>query len=306
MTMPADIPRIRVRAATGRLIIRDGVNINLFLRESHSKLATRISELLQQFWHFSNGRFDLFYLDDEGEFRKVTDTTITAVVSDMTSHRGFEFFACDSDSECAGHAFHYFGIDRESPFFADWPNVVSALQIRLPTEHVVQMGWDAIRRIALLTAEPLPIASGYVSPALNYLGGAAEFPAFKRMKGLGFRHPGFDIHDLTATALALGDAMRGVYWLNLIGPKLLAKIGGMDGLTRLLAHIGVTVESYGDNCASLQLDPTPEVGNVNRSNVPKKYREVAAALREHLKRDEIDFPEFSPDDMDRWHERFLR
>jgi len=124
--------------------------------------------------------------------------------------------------------------------------------------------------------DALPLRSGQAGLALEttpYLKEQSHGHAI----GISMRHPGIDIPVAANDGIMIGhDRMRGVGWLTLLDDAFVAKLGGVDALTRAVGGL-VTVIHAGHGVV-LQAGPRPEPGDVNHGNPLPAYRAVYDAI----------------------------
>ena len=115
---------------------------------------------------------------------------------------------------------------------------------------------------------------------------AETWPLLARFSGLDYPSP----FALNASRV---DEIRGVNWLTILGDPMLAHMGGLDGLRRILARaeddlrgsaptgrddLGFDLYPY-DGGVIVRAGRMPQLGDVNDAGKPWTYRVVNAALR---------------------------
>jgi len=139
---------------------------------------------------------------------------------------------------------------------------------------------DAHRKLldaVLQVASEWDFAHGYAgyTLAVNLLSlkaGAAE----RMFYGIGMRHPGIDLPSADNTSFVIGDGIKRVNWLTLLGSALTRRVGTLRALARepeiVVHHPGpVTVIQAGD---------APLMGDTNRRDTCEVYRRVGRALKD--------------------------
>ncbi|MFD1881572.1 type VI immunity family protein [Paracoccus pacificus] len=94
------------------------------------------------------------------------------------------------------------------------------------------------------------------------------------------RFPGLLYNDLTGFSLEIEpatDVILDVNWLTAIDSAMFEKIGGMEAAQDILSD-EVVLHPF-DGGMVFQAGPTPRIGDINRGDIPKPYREVNELLR---------------------------
>lgn len=269
----SDPLRIRQEAPDGKLIARDGLVFVLFVPGRHAQIGAAVADLAQAYVAMI-GPDRMTLIHDRGEqFRKLTPKKLAGAIARCREQRSsssdFEFTLRDGTDELAvaEHYFNYAGGTDEAE-----DGEASAIEIWFPTEYLDQLGIVPFVKGVLALAERVPFASGYVSLALNYHRFLRNF-----VRGIALRHPGIDVHDSSMTGMAIGDGVRGAYWLTLLGPQPLAKLG-MDAAA-LRAALGdeITVHQMANGVA-IQAGERPLAGDVNRNERLPLVRKVAQVI----------------------------
>lgn len=119
------------------------------------------------------------------------------------------------------------------------------------------------------------------------------------------RHPGCDVGEYTRCVEQFHRRIRSVNWLTFLGESM------VDDLTKASAHgltesAGITIARQ-DHLTVIQAGAYPEYGDVNRSDIPEKYRKVDAMLRP-IRAAEVDgmtwSGAWSDDTITQWLRRF--
>lgn len=134
-----------------------------------------------------------------------------------------------------------------------------------------------IRKFAESCAEALPYASGhggYVIECNPYHANRAQTAALP----MAMRYQAIDIATMSQGPWAVrGDRIKGIYWLNLLGQKLLAKVGGLSAL-RQGAPDDIEIVPNA-NGAMIVAGPKPRLGDVNRQEDVSPYVDLFYRLQ---------------------------
>jgi hypothetical protein len=94
---------------------------------------------------------------------------------------------------------------------------------------------------------------------------------------IAMRFPGVEIEDAGSVARNLGSHIKGVNWLTALSDEVLAPIGGRQALLAQLDENFHIMEYEGG--VLIQAGPAPELGDVNRQQIPRFYRQLAQLVR---------------------------
>lgn len=180
------------------------------------------------------------------------------------------------DPNNPSYGFTFSGINKPSGYASESTCLV---EIRWPSDFPGQFGFDALVNWVRQLSEVLPYRSAYASPALTQ--GFADYSHIvegaQHFVPIALRHPGFDLQENEGTAAFMGKRKcRGARWLTLLGPDLIAELGGRAALQAKLEP-GVSVITAGLGVL-LRAGDRPELGDVNRGERALLLRSVAAAI----------------------------
>jgi hypothetical protein len=199
-----------------------------------------------------------------------------------------------------GHLFEVVGDRERGEGFLE--RLVGLIQIWFPTEFLTPR---AVAEFACRVAELLPYISGYVAPALAFGSGVDTAAAGQAIRGLAFRHPGYDLPRNKHTRYKLGQQLIGARWITFLGPQQVEQLGGPDAIAAAVP--GVTVAAVGHGLM-LRAGDEPETGDVNRRVDTPLLRVVAKAIEPITLFGNPALEEVfgnDPDALDRWEQRFL-
>jgi len=91
------------------------------------------------------------------------------------------------------------------------------------------------------------------------------------------RFPGIEIENAEMVSLYLGRHIKGVNWLTALSDEVLAPIGGRQALLAKLDENFHIMEYEGG--VLIQAGPAPELGDVNRKQIPRYYRQLSKLVR---------------------------
>ncbi|NPC73714.1 DUF3396 domain-containing protein [Corallococcus exiguus] len=122
--------------------------------------------------------------------------------------------------------------------------------------------------------------------------------------GILARSVAIDVPDESAS-LHLGNHIRGVHWMNFLGPPVLTELGGVEALRERLRSPGTTVQPLPDGRAVVMLGIEPDAGDVTQSSVLPAYRELASVLDPWMYFHGDTRPSVDAEAQRRWERRFL-
>ncbi|HEX5744961.1 MAG TPA: type VI immunity family protein [Archangium sp.] len=301
-------PRLRQSLPDGRLVLREGLILCLFMRRPHDTISRTIMRALNLYldavgheklgWYVDMGG-DLAseeYKGWAGAVRPLDDAQWEKVRDELRAPSSCILQLEEHENQVGGFRFEYHGRSRED---LDPPGFVSAVSFWLPTEYLEEHGPEHVKELAVAIAREVPLDSGYVSLAFNHL--LPSKPVMQLIQEQCFRYPGMDIQDLSTTSMNLGEKVRGAYWLNFYGQTLLGRLGGAGGIrARLTHHPEVSIEQLSTQKVMVSMGQWPEAGDVEQKREMRSYRALARVLEPYLYEEPT-----SRDLTRRWQRRFL-
>lgn len=225
----------------GRVAVRDGVLLCLFIREPHAVAAPSVGQLFDRYVELV-GAHGLRWYRAKDEWKELTPrqhgrlrglmTATTSRADVRVAIKGGEH----ADAEML-HGFDYWG--DEAPSSTN--EIASFVELRFATEWVTERGLDAFAATAADLASCVRFSSGYASLAFHL-----EMQAGELLDAHAFRHPGMDVHANEYTSRNIADHVRGAYWLTFLGPVALAKLGHAPAVLRKLLGPDIAIDAVGD------------------------------------------------------------
>ncbi|WP_233583348.1 DUF3396 domain-containing protein [Corallococcus sp. CA053C] len=305
--MSQHIPRIRVLAQNGALLIREGLRIHFHMPQPHSRLEHAVERALGVYLDAVGHDALGFYATEEGEWVALDGTGWRAARQELHGENFSNVVLSDAENGAMRYYFEYYGKDLGNPERFYSPTVISSLGFWLPTEFLEQHGPNRVSELALTLAKDLPFSFGQAGPSfqcqLDILGVRDEVDARC------LRYPGMDVSMLNALASDLGTRVRGPSWMNFLGPPVLTELGGTAALRARLHSPDTTVQELGPDRAVITLGPWPEAGDTEQGQTLPAYRELARVLRPWLYQEHPGPPELNEHHLvkvrRRWERRFL-
>ena len=141
-----------------------------------------------------------------------------------------------------------------------------------------QPGTGAFQRLVHGWCRILKPYCGYAGiGAIQSVEGAERDRTAYDVYPIAMRFPGVEIEDAGSVARHLGSHIKGVNWLTALSDEVLAPIGGRQALLAQLDENFVIMEYEGG--VLIQAGPAPELGDVNRQQIPRFYRQLSRLVR---------------------------
>ena len=297
------VPLIRVHAAHGALVAREGLSICFYMRRSHVDIAQAVIRSLETYVRAVGPQALAWYVDQEGDWQELDTTGWAHIWSELHERSGLVVELSDTPSGASQYEFEYYGRSFESPLFGNDPDVVSAVSFWLPSEYLEEHGPTHVRELALELAAPLPFTSGHAGLAINAL--MQLLGVSEQLRPWCFRYPGMDVQILANASHDIGTRVRGAHWLTFLGQPVLGELGGTAGLRSRLSSPDITVQEMEADRAVVTLGAWPEAGDTEQGQHLPLHRELARVLEPWHHHERYCWHEFSAEDMRRWVRRFL-
>jgi len=297
-------PRIRIRAESGALMIREALSINFYMRHDHVDIASSVMRSLEVYLHALGGPQVLSRCSEEvGAWLILDETEWATTRHELLDDRHAIVDLRDASSGQKQYRFEYYGRPLGKAPWGDAPDMVCAMSFWLPTEYLEEHGPARVRELALELASPLPFSSGHAGLAfacdLDLIGMEQE------VRELCFRYPGMDIPHLDYQSLHIGPRVRGASWLTFLGQPTLSELGGPTGLRTRLRAPDTTVQELEGERAVITLGAWPEAGDTEQGQVLPAYRELSRVLEPWLYHEPPLGGSVRTEALLRWERRFL-
>jgi len=300
-------PKIRLQNTRERLIVRDGVIVCFFIRQSHQELNEIIKRILEKYRAFTGQLFPTWFVDDNGYPASLNDSVLEKMFKEMAEFPNYYLHLIDSPDEVNGFQFRYQGRDLEAFSAPGETDITSVLSLWFTTEFLEERGCKEMRDFAAGIFSKFSDGYGYASPAFNYTEGAGQYEAFSGIRDLCFNNPELDVHDVGRQSLYIGDKVRGAYWLNFFDRAILGKLGGITAFQRMAQNYDIDVFPLPDGKAVVALGDCPESENLKENSILlSKYQRLAELLSSSIYQSKKPFPEFTIEETHRWEHRFSK
>ncbi len=303
--MSVQVPRIRVHAENGELLIRDGITLCFYMRRPHSEVVQPVMQALERYRRAVGPHALSWYYDNDLEsLRELDATGWENALHDLRQNTWSHVLLRDGPGGVGEYQFEYFGRGPDTASSDSEPGMVCALSCWLSTEFLEQHGPARVREVALDVAAPLPFNSGYASLSLNALTGMMGVS--RELRRWCFRYPGMDISDEGVFSTEIGTKVRGAYWMTFLGQPVLGELGGAVALRARLSSSDINIQEMDAERVAITLGPRPEAGDTQEGRDLPLHRELARVLEPWLFHQEpvLNYS-FPADDVRRWERRFL-
>ena len=176
----------------------------------------------------------------------------------------------------------------------------SCLQIHLPP--TLANNWEELLALLDRLAGEFPYRCGHVGLSLCWdeLSVDRNIKVPRLISPLLKRYPGFSLG--TPEELCDQD-LPPVNWLTLVGPELLAKLGGIDEVQHALSDEDISVIVLGPG-ACIRAGETPQLGDLNRRDDLPLYRKIGSYLTDYRGQQEIELEGLGEEASEVWLARF--
>lgn len=254
--------------------------INLFTDKALSELGPAAHASFDQFRKIVGDPALRFYATGTmSKHKPVTKRALTMLATWLAPGAKLNDYSylCFQDSAEYNHAPSalYLAAGRE-PFKGHRADDATIIRLSLPLDKLADDPEELVALVKTLWAS-VPLRSGQAGFALEstrYLLDDAHEHAYAKS----MRHPGIDIPDAANDAIMVGfDRIRGVGWLTMLDDAFVAKLGGLDALTKAVGP-GVDVIPLGPG-VMLRAGKAPQFGDVNAKDDLPAQRAVFAACK---------------------------
>lgn len=296
-------PQIRIQAASGYTLAREGLSLTFYMRRSHREIASTVLQALDVYLQYVGPKALGLYASEEGEWRELNATGWELIRRKILERR-LALINLQEDSESGSrYAFLYYGRDGEFRERMNKPDAVCETTFRLPTEFLEEHGPGRVRELAMEIAALLPWCTGYCGLSFNGELDMAGVP--RSLAQYWFRYPGIDVPSPYGHADEVGTRVKGVHWLNFLGQPVLGELGGSQALREQLHSPGIQVQELEGDQVLVSLGEWPEAGDTEKGKVLPAYRELARVLEPRLFREPHRLLNRSEEETRRWERRFL-
>jgi len=308
--MRENIPVIRLRIDTGRLVARDGVVVCFFMRRSHKEVAPAIWRALQTYRRAIPPQALAWYGSDEGDSLPLDDKGWAHIRYQILERPWGLAWIAELEEDCSevgGYHFKYLGRWLDDPEGFHDENATSGVLFTFPTEYLLEHGPAHLRSLALELARELPFSFGYASLAV--VADGFWYTVRRELIPLLSRYLGLDLYRLGETSRVIGTRARGAYWLTFLGQPLLGQLGGEQGLRQKLSLPQISFQPLDGERLLITLGEWPDAIDTAKGVSVPEYRALAHLLEPFLYEERDDWFNLLPpgtDNMRRWIRRLCQ
>ncbi|MDC0706863.1 DUF3396 domain-containing protein [Stigmatella sp. ncwal1] len=306
--MRENIPIIRLRSHSGRLVARDGVVLCFFMRCSHKEVAPAVWRALQTYLHAIPSQSLNWYGSDDGDTLPLDDKGWEHIRWQILERTWGAEWLVDLEEDASavgGYHFEYAGRKLDDPGFSHAENSTCGVSFSFPTEYLLEHGPSRLRDLALELAGELPFSFGYASLAFVSPHGL-WYAARKELRGLLSRYLGLDLYHLDETSRVIGTRARGAYWLTFLGQPLLVQLGDIEALRNTLPFPEVSFHPLKDERLLLTLGEWPDAIDTAKKVYLPQYRALAHLLEPFLYEERTGWISLDKDNIRRWLRRLCQ
>jgi len=287
------------------LRIRDSISICFYMKRPHQDVIQGVLRSLDVYRQAISPQRLGWYVGQDEDLHELDQAIWENIRATLLRGQGGFCSLTHEPDHVTGYEFCYRGSRREEvPEIPQDRETICAVFFWLPTEYLEAHGPAHVRALALELASGLPFNSGHAGLSFQYPEGILNLA--QPVRQLCLRYPGFDMPTMYHLRRDAGTRIKGVHWMNFLGPPVLNELGGVEGLRTRLRSPGTTVEPLGSERAVVTLGEWPEAGDLEQGHTLPAHRELARVLEPWL----YSLPagvwgDFTEDDMSRWDRRFL-
>jgi len=303
--MRENIPIIRLRTDSGRLVARDGVILCFFMRRSHQEVAPAVWRALQAYLRAIPPHSLNWYGSDDGDTLPLDDKGWEHIRGQILDRSWGAEWLVDLEEDASavgGYHFEYNGRKLDDPLFTRDEDSTTGVSFSFPTEYLLEHGPAHLRALAFELAGELPFSFGYASLAIVSPHGL-WYSARREVLGLLSRYLGLDLYHLTETSRAIGTRARGAYWLTFLGAPLLGQLGGQRKLRDELPFPEVSFQQLDDERLLLSLREWPDAIDTAQNLYLPQYQALAHQLEPFLYEERTSWVSVDKNNMRRWLRR---
>jgi hypothetical protein len=284
------------------MIVRPGFSICFIYADTADEIGLDVARILEEYLEFIPDGALQTYLSDSGSWKKATHRTFNSVFANLLDVGEGNYSEFHFGQEPAGNVGDYGAHFKAGPLDDElFDKEANILHLEFPMEFAAL---PAAERLAEFFARIVRIRapdSGYCGYAFKHLfmtfaNEALEFIARKAM-----RYTGFDVPEDAVRFWARGRVYN-VSWLTVLGPGILAKLGGKDKLRQQGAS-ELAMFDVGEALV-MRAAELPIVGDVNRGAADVKGLRKLAEITKPVR---IELEMLGPSELDlatRWPNRF--
>jgi len=242
------------------LLVRPGITLTFYIDEALAQTCAGVADLIEFFFSIEPKSTLRTYVGKDGHYKPLTDRQIT---KDLKALRNLpadqQGFTLDySEGELGQAGSHDVFLMAMNPS-ASRPDISNVVRLEFPENIVDAWGEERVLQVVKDAAEILPFTSGHAGFAFKH-SLPLESQALAAIAPLLPRYLGFDTSDYWMATRMRGHTVTS-HWINLLGPQLSEKLGGIDAMRAAVGEAEVKPLRNGTWIRGARLPP---VGDVNR------------------------------------------
>ncbi|ESY00350.1 type VI immunity family protein [Mesorhizobium sp. LNJC405B00] len=284
------------------LAVRPGLSICLFYAEPASEISADVARILEAYMDFIKPNYLNSYLATDGAWKSAKSKVFSSTLENLRRVKKGNFaefhFGQEPNSNVGEFGAHYKAGPLNDPFFDRSTNV---LHLEFPLYYAEE---PQAARLASFVEQLIRFRmpdSGYCGYAFKHLFMTFTDQAFAFIASKAMRFVGFDVPEDAVRLWARGHVYN-VSWITLLGPNIMRKLGGSDGLRRALAASLKVTEINGG--LLIQSSEKPVAGDVNRGMKDIEPMVQLATVTKPARIEVANVGPSIPDFAERWLSRF--
>lgn len=274
-----DIDKIKIMDDRERLAACFGMMFTFYLQKTHEKPVRRkMAECLEEYRAMAVGKLKWYLPPPAGKYRAVKADKPESLVADLEKKHTPRKDYCWVFS---GGGHHYdaapYGVEMMSlpDYGGDDLGYVSG---NLPMAWIAENGPGSFQKLMYKWCAHLSPFHGYAGLGIIQ---SIDYDQNRRTEHIvlpfAMRFPGLEVENPVSLSLHLQKKIKGVNWLTILSDDFLGQLGGREKLKEVLGEDFPFYDYEGGSL--IQAGPSPQIGDVNRNNIPTHYRTLSKVLK---------------------------
>jgi len=242
------------------LLVRPGITLTFYIDESLAVTCSSVADLIDFFFSVVPRTTLRTYIAKDGYYKPLTDRQIAKdlkTLRDLPSD--YQGFSLDySEAELGQVGTHDVLLKAMNPSTSR-PDLCNMVRLEFPENIIDVWGEERFLEVVGDAAEILPFFSGHAGFAFKHAL-PLDSQALAATAPLLPRYLGFDTSDYWMATRMRGHTVTS-HWINLLGPQLTEKLGGIDAMRAAAGEAEIKPLRNGTWIRGARLPP---IGDVNR------------------------------------------
>jgi hypothetical protein len=276
-------PRVRFhQIADGErfLCVRESISLCFYMKRPHREVIHDVLRSLDVYLQAISPQGLGWYVGPDEYWHELDAASWELNRSTLLHSGGGSCLLAQEPGAVTNYEFGYRGRRRDDvPELPQDQETVCTVVFWLPTEYLEAQGPARVRALARELASGLPFNSGHAGLSFQFPEGILDLA--RPVRDVCLRYPGFDMPTMLQLPNNLGTRIKGVHWMNFLGPPVLDELGGLEGLRARLRSPGTTAEPLGSERAVVTLGEWPEAGDLEQGHTQATPAMRSVSTRGH-------------------------